>query len=113
MAQNQAQNLIVVGDPGLGEHNQGGNFDRAAQTRAEELEAQGQKATVVRASSVDDFASALKNNGPLSGVEYFGHASWDRLYVGETSAKGTNIDSSNVGKLLGASLTSNATWGHP
>jgi len=107
--QAQAQNLIVVGDPGLGEHNQGENFNRAAQTRAEELEGQGQKVTVVRASSVDDFASALKNNGTLSGVEYFGHASWDRLYVGETSAHRTNIDSSNVGKLSGANLTSNAT----
>jgi RHS repeat-associated protein len=105
----KAQNLIVVGDPGLGEHNQGQNFNRAAQTRAEELEGQGQNVTVVRASSVDDFASALKNNGSLSGVEYFGHASWDRLYVGETSGQGTNIDSSNVGKLSGANLTPNAT----
>jgi hypothetical protein len=104
-----AQNLIVVGDPGLGDHNQGQNFNRAAQTRAEELEGQGQNVTVVRASSVDDFAAALKNNGSLSGVEYFGHASWDRLYVGETSAQGTNIDSSNVAKLSGANLTANAT----
>jgi len=78
-----------VGDPGLGEHNQGGNFDRAAQTRAGELEKQGENATVVRASSVDDVASALKNNGKLSGVEYFGHASFDKLYVGETSAQGS------------------------
>jgi hypothetical protein len=104
----QAQNLIIVGDPGLGEHNQGKNFDRAAQTRAEELQKQGQNVTVVRASSVDDFASALKSNGPLSGVEYFGHASYDRLYVGETSAQGTNIDSSNIGKLSGGNLTANA-----
>jgi RHS repeat-associated protein len=105
----RAQNLIIVGDPGLGEHNQGGNFERAAQTRADELKKKGQKVTVVRASSVDDVAAALKNNGKLSGVEYFGHASWDRLYVGETSAQGTNIDSSNVGKLSGANLTANAT----
>lgn len=40
-------------------HNQGQNFNRVAQSRAEELE--GQKVTVVRASSVDGFASALKN----------------------------------------------------
>src|SRR2546425_5733963 len=104
-----AQTLILVGDPGLGEHNQGRNFDRAAQTRAEELEKQGVSVTVVRVSSVDDVASALKNNGTLKGVEYFGHASYDRLYVGETSARGTNINGSNVGKLSGANLTPHAT----
>jgi RHS repeat-associated protein len=107
--QQGARDLILVGDPGLGEHNQGGNFDRAAKTRSQELEKQGISVTTVRVSSVDDVASALKNNGTLSGVEYFGHASYDRLYVGETSAQGTNIDSSNVGKLSGVNLTKNAT----
>jgi len=102
--------LIVVGDPGLGEHNQGGNFTRAAQTRSDSAWGEGIVPTMVRASSANQLANALTSDGTLGGVEYFGHASYDRLFVGQTSAPGTNLDSSNVRSLSSANMTANATF---
>jgi hypothetical protein len=119
-----AQNLIVVGDPGLGEHNQGQNFNRAAQTRAEELEGQGQNVTIVRASSVDDFASALnrlisaQNTGTdctatvLGGNKKFwgnnhGYDAWGNLLsksVTKCSAENLSVVAGNNNRLTGAYL---------
>ena len=50
--QNSGTILIIVGDPGLGEHNQGPNFDRAAETKREELTAQGYTVIKTRASGI-------------------------------------------------------------
>lgn len=112
--QNQQQNqqqrqgqkvLLVVGDPGLREHNVGRNFQRAADTRQAELERQGAEVVSVRASNVSDFNDALTSNGTLDGVEYFGHATYNALFVGETSDPGTNLDASNVSRLSNANLS--------
>ena len=100
--------LIVVGDPGLGEHNQGGNFDRVAETKRQELAAQGYNVVLKRVSGVEDFNRALTSNGVLDGVEYIGHASYNALFVGEQHAAGTDIDRSNVSQLSNAKLSQNA-----
>ncbi len=100
--------LIIVGDPGLGRHNQGRNFDRAAETKRQELTAQGYTVIVRRASSIDDFNRELVNNGMLDGVEYLGHATSHSLSVGEGADPRTNIDLSNVSELSNAKLNPNA-----
>jgi hypothetical protein len=104
--------LIIVGDPGLNDgehdHNAGRNFERVAETKQVELEAQGFSVVVQRASSAEDFNFALNDNGVLSGVEYVGHATFDKLYVGEQHAEGTNLDLSNVTSLSGAKLAPDA-----
>jgi len=106
--QNPRRVLIIVGDPGLGEHNSGRNLDRVAATKKEELEAQGDTAIVQRASGFQDFANALTNNGVLDGVEYVGHASNIALYVGEQPGPATNVDHSNIPQLSNANLSKNA-----
>jgi hypothetical protein len=100
--------LIIVGDPGLGEHNQGRNFERVAETKKAELESQGFTVVVRRASSIDDFNAALTSNGLLSGVEYVGHASGRTLYVGENTGAGTNLTIDVVTALSGANLAPDA-----
>jgi hypothetical protein len=100
--------LIIVGDPGLDEHNVGENFNRVAQTKNDELTAQGYNVIVQRASNFDEFKNALTNNGMLDGVEYIGHASNIMLYVGEQHAPGTNVDHSNIPDLSNANLNKNA-----
>jgi RHS repeat-associated protein len=100
--------LLVVGDPGLGEHNVGRNFQRAADTKRAEIEAQGGQVIMSTASSVQDLNNALTSNGTLNGVEYFGHASFDRLYIGEGAGAETNLDSSNVSQLSRANLAEDA-----
>jgi hypothetical protein len=100
--------LIVVGDPGLGEHNAGDNSNRIAETKRAELAAQGFSVIVTRASSDQQFADALTNNGPLSGVEYVGHASFDVLYIGEQAGAETNLEMGEVGMLSNRNLTPDA-----
>jgi uncharacterized protein RhaS with RHS repeats len=100
--------LIVVGDPGAGGHDQGGNFDRAAETKKQELEAAGNTVIVVRASGVNDFSRALKENGTLDGVEYLGHASYYGLHIGEQSGSDTNLTRANLSQLSNSNLSANA-----
>jgi len=56
----------------------------------------------------EDFKNALTNNGMLDGVEYVGHASNIKLYVGEQPMPGTNVDHSNIPDLSNANLNKNA-----
>jgi RHS repeat-associated protein len=108
--------LIIVGDPGLNEwvngrwveHNQGKQFELVAKTKRQELEKQGYTVIVNRASSFADFNKALTSNGVLNGVEYVGHASNIKLYVGEQHGEGTNVDRANVSKLSNSYLSKNA-----
>ncbi len=100
--------LIIVGDPGLGEHNQGHNFERVAETKQAELEAQGFTVIVRRASSVADFNLALTSNGLLSGVEYVGHAAGSTLFIGEKHEPGTNLTLEDVTSLSGTNLAPDA-----
>jgi RHS repeat-associated protein len=106
--QNRGTILIIVGDPGLGEHNQGRNFQRVAETKQAELMALDYSVVVSRASSFADFNDALTSNGTLVGVEYVGHATWNKLYVGEQHEAGTNVDMINVSQLSNANLSNNA-----
>jgi RHS repeat-associated protein len=108
LAQAAPKILILVGDPGLGEHNQGQNFVRVAETKRAELADQGYDVVVKRASGLDDVNRELTSNGMLDGVEYIGHASFDSLFVGEQHLPGTNIDRSNVNDLSNEKLSSNA-----
>jgi len=102
--------VLIVGQSGLGEHNVGQAFQLAALTEAADLRAAGNDVTIVNASSVSDLNSALVNSGNIDGgVEYFGHSSYDRLYIGENPGAGTNLTATNVSDLSNAHLGKNAT----
>lgn len=107
-SQSAGRILIIVGDAGLGDYNVGRNFERVAQTKQEGLEAQGYTVIVKRASNFKDFRDALTSNGMLDGVEYVGHASNIKLFVGEQAGAGTNVDHSNIPGLENANLNPNA-----
>ncbi|HJT29925.1 MAG TPA: RHS repeat-associated core domain-containing protein [Pyrinomonadaceae bacterium] len=100
--------LIIVGDAGLLDHSVGRNFERVAETKRTELEAQGFSVVIQRASTIEDFNFALIDNGLLSGVEYIGHASWNQLFVGERPGRETNLMISDVPSLSGAKLAPDA-----
>lgn len=97
------RNVIIVGDPGMGDYNAGRNFDRVAQTLKESIESSDcdcDTADIVRASNVDDFTHALTTGGTIDGdVYYVGHGSANSLYVGEQSGVGTNLDLFTLGNL--------------
>jgi RHS repeat-associated protein len=106
--QQQQTILIVVGDPGLRDHNTGLNLNRAAETKRAELEERGFRVIVVRASSDQDFANALVSNGRLDGVEVVAHGSWDAIHFGEQLGGPTNLEIGEVGTLSNANLNQNA-----
>jgi RHS repeat-associated protein len=91
---------ILVGDPGLGRHNVGRNFERSAQTRANSLIANGHTVTTSRVSSVSDMRAALNTSKPLDGAIFFGHATNNALNVGEQSGAGTNLSAGPLGKNI-------------
>ena len=102
--------VLIVGQPGLGQHNVGQAFDLAALTEAADLQAAGNDVTIVHAANVADFNAALVNSGEIDGgVEYFGHSSYDRLYIGENPGTGTNLTAANISDLSNAHLGQNAT----
>ena len=104
--------VIIVGDPGLGQFDVGSNFTRAAETRAEQLRGGGHTADILYASSAAQFALAISNGNPIDGgVVYYGHGSNSALYIGETSAPGTNLTRSNISILSNANLGESATVG--
>ena len=113
MPQNSGRILIIVGDQGTRgpsgiNHNVGRNLERVADTKQQELEAQGYTVIVKRASSFEDFNNLLQNNGILSGVEYIGHSSNIKIFVGEQGYPGSNIDHSNIPLLSNSNLSANA-----
>jgi RHS repeat-associated protein len=101
--------VIVVGDRGLGRHNVGSNFQRAADTAAAAAAAAGDDVTVVNASSASDFNNAINSGPPVDRFEYYGHGWTGVLFPGQNSGPGTNIDPSNLGSLSGANLAPGAT----
>jgi len=109
------RDLLMVGDPGLGRHNVGRNFDRAAQTRAEELRALGHTVEVQRVSSVDELETALKTGEQITGeARLYTHAHTDALYIGEKPGEGTNFTGADAPKLRGNRLGSGVDltiWG--
>jgi RHS repeat-associated protein len=97
--------VIVVGDRGLGPHNAGRNFERAAATRQAALTAAGHDVTVSRASSVSQMNQAITSGPAITGgVIYYGHGWQGTLYIGQGPEAGTNLTSANVGQLSGANL---------
>jgi RHS repeat-associated protein len=97
--------VLIVGDPGLGAHNVGDLFQRAANTYADTLRAGGHDVAIARASNVLQFGNALLSGPTITGgVHYFGHSSYDRLYIGEGAGAGTNLDYSNASLLSGKNL---------
>ena len=117
----QSTYLVLVGDPGLREHNAGALFSLAAQQRTNDLADQGHRVISCRVSSIQDFDSAIISHGFVDGgVVYFGHggpgaatladggtATITALYVGEQSGADTNIGSYNV-TLLSNVRTANS-----
>ena len=106
--------LLLVGDPGRGSHNNGQNFNIAAQTNANDLNLQGNKIVACRVSSVENVVTALTTNGLIDGgVIYFGHGgpfnvfdSSNRplgrisiLAPGQGTGVSTNISILNVSQL--------------
>jgi hypothetical protein len=117
--------LILVGDPGQGIYNSGTLFNVAAATEQDRLNGISNLAyPPQRVSSVQEFATQLTSNGPLTGgVVYFGHGGAEQfadgtfggsqLSPGEQAGVNTNITSQNVGLLSGAQLGPSATiWLH-
>lgn len=103
--------LILVGEQGLGGHDQGTNFLRAAETRKAELESWGNQATIVPVGSVTEVRDALLNNEQITGgVIFYGHGglipNTDRiaLHIGQGSGLDSNLDRNNVWRLDGRNL---------
>ncbi|HEX4001589.1 MAG TPA: SBBP repeat-containing protein [Candidatus Acidoferrales bacterium] len=116
--------LIIIGDKGAdtttGSHSVGSLFNLAAQTEADNLQAQGHRVVACRASSVQDFNSALTKHGLIDGgVIYFGHAGrtqysdssalYSSLFVGQEAGLYTNITARTVGLLSNSKLGANVT----
>jgi len=107
----QSTFVLIIGDPGLDEHNLDNLFNLAAQQKANELQAQGHRVVACRASSIQDFANALLQHGFIDGgVIYFGHSgpfaprsapqqAVSILAVGQATGQDTNISFGNVQML--------------
>jgi len=117
--------LILVGDSSTdpnGGHNVGNLFNLSAQTKANDLQAQGHPVVACRVSTVQHVNQALTLTGLTfdGGVVYFGHAGWlydgndNRIYysllaVGQQIGDNWRISYVNVGTLSNAQLGPNAT----
>ncbi len=106
----EAEYRVLYGEPGLGKYNVGGNFRRAAETRAAELRAEGHHVTVAAVATTGEFNAAITSGAMIDGgVDYFGHGGAGSLYPGENAGAETNIDADNVGELSGRNLADSAT----
>jgi hypothetical protein len=119
----QSTYLLVVGDQGKNNGpghnwNVGYSFGLAAQQQANNLSSQGHRVVACRATTVQDFNSALTTNGLIDGgVIYFGHAGhitdstntpYRALFVGQEAVVSENLYSGNVNVLSNAKLGPNA-----
>ncbi len=118
----QSTYLLIVGDQGRNngpghDWNVGYSFGLAAQQQANNLSLQGHRIIACRATTVQDFNSALTSNGLIDGgVIYFGHAgritdstgTYRALFVGQDPVTNENLYSSNVDLLSNALLGPNA-----
>jgi hypothetical protein len=107
--------VLIVGDPGLRDHNIGNVFELAAVTEKSTLDAQGDRAVIDRESTRTGFESAFTSHGTIDGgVFYFGHGSLtaapngngyvEELAVGERPGRETNFLPEDVPKLSGGNL---------
>ena len=111
----QPEYVLLVGDPGIGEHNVEDLFALAAQTQFNTLQGQGNTVAACRVSTIQDVYNALTLNGPIGGgVIYFGHSGLrgnyvngkltqesTEVFVGGDKGPNTNIASYNVTYLNG------------
>jgi hypothetical protein len=112
MAGNQSAYLLLIGDPGLGEHNAGNLFNLAAQQAANDLNAQGHKVTACRVSSIQNVHDAMVGHGLIDGgVQFYTHGgpfdvfeqaafhAASILAVGQGTGQDTNVSGVNVSQL--------------
>lgn len=125
----QSTYLIVIGDQGLN-HGSGRNwnvgslFALAAQQKANDLQSQGHRVIVCRATTVQDLNNEMTTNGLIDGgVIYFGHAGeigitdaitgkktyYSSVFIGQDPIINENLYSGDVNLLSNAHLGSNAT----
>lgn len=91
--------LILVGDPGEDPHNAGHLVNLAAQTEANNRNAEGHRVIACRVSSVQQFVNAMTHNGYIDGaVIYFGHSG---PYHGTVGGRGVAASMLNVGGASG------------
>jgi hypothetical protein len=114
--------LLIVGDQGKNNGpghnwNVGYSFGMAAQQQANSLNSQGHRVIACRATTVQDFNTALTTNGLIDGgVVYFGHAGsigvsgsqYRALFVGQDAVTNENLYSGNVSVLSSSQLGPNA-----
>jgi len=100
---------VLYGEPGLGAHNVGSNFKRAAETAAAELREQGHTVTVTEVGTVQEINEAI-NSGPevTGGVKMFMHGGPAALYPGEGEGADTNVTPDNINQISGDNLGPNA-----
>ena len=112
----QSTFLLLVGDPGKGDHNSGNLFNLAAQTEADQLKSQGHRVVACRVSSIQMVDQAFITNGYIDGgVIYFGHSGpftlkdaitgkklgvASILAVGQESGPATNVSFANLTQQL-------------
>lgn len=124
--------LIVVGDPGQGEHSLGELANYAAYYHYIEIQNNKypgirsydkNKHTLlppIRISSVDDLNNLLGRHGNIMYIAYFGH-SWGHygnnyqgaLYLGDANAPGTNLSNAPGGNNKPVSSLTNAIHLNP
>ena len=111
----------MAGEPGLNlgdghNHNVGGLFNLAAETKALALTQAGNNTVITQeVSSFANFSAALAANGPIDGdITYFGHAGLDThgnpaLFPGQNPGDANNVSIINVGQLSNAQLGPSVT----
>jgi RHS repeat-associated protein len=101
--------LILVGEPGLGEHGGGANFRNAGSTKQAELQIEGHDVDLQFVGSDRQFLSALKDGAQIDGqVHYFGHSEPYQLYIGESAGEHTNLTQNELAPLTENRLGPNA-----
>ncbi|NJN63602.1 MAG: RHS repeat-associated core domain-containing protein [Acidobacteria bacterium] len=110
---------ILVGDPGLGPHNVGRNFERVADTRKASLEAAGHAADVTRVSTVADVNAAITSGDVIDGgVILISHGGvlvspdgneTPAVFIGEGNGSDTNLTAANASQLSNTNLGPVAT----
>lgn len=94
--------IVAWGEPGI-YFNVGSNFERAAKTAGEELEANGHSVKYFPIRSIDGFQglldSAAKYNA--SAIAIYTHGGWDSVHLGDGKPDDYNrVFLGNVGKLI-------------
>jgi RHS repeat-associated protein len=106
----EATVLVAYGEPGEGRHDQGGNFRRAAETRAEQLRAQGYNVPdIISVASVDGFQNILDEaadpDNHIIEIDLFAHGAFNSVYLGDITSGHNKITMDNVTSIFNHSAT--------